>query len=300
MQGTWQIVECSSLTPHPLFSALREKASLTAGSRTLIAWETSEALWLVAGAPSESLLPAFIFSSDASLLEVLKAVADYYAPMNLVQQSLWLQISREAKWPQAKRVQEFLPILGYPSRKEFLLDLDFLATAPPELHQWVVDKKCSLKQIRILRNFGHSALVAWWLDEYAPTQNILLTIINSLQEIQLREKTSLVEILSSVSLPAEPGKGIPPATRDSWQKILEQVEKLRYPVLTSLRRKMQQLIQRTELPTSVKVEFDPDFEAPYLTFHLEAQNFKELQKLLKTLNSTKVQQLFKAYQEPAE
>jgi hypothetical protein len=129
--------------------------------------------------------------------------------------------------------------------------------------------------------------------------NLSMKIISYLMRFEVEERTSIIDLLSSVHVTEStireileimslltikqnklPFETLNPA---SGQELVRQLKGMAYPILTSLHQQLQDLQQASALPPNIDIKVDPFFEKEYIDIGIRARNQEDIYQALEKL-----------------
>jgi len=137
------------------------------------------------------------------------------------------------------------------------------------------------------------------LKRFMVVHNLSMKIISYLMRFEVEERTSIIDLLSSVHVTEStireilelmnllkikqnklPFETLNPA---SGQELVRQLKAITYPILTSLHQQLQELRQASALPPNIDIKVDPFFEKEYIDIGIRARNQEDINQALKIL-----------------
>lgn len=167
-------------------------------------------------------------------------------------------------------ISDTLNILGMNHHEKVLKTLIALASAEDFLKHFTVSHNLSLKNVGYLLRFE---------------VNERTSIIQLLSSIHITESTvrEILEILTLLKLKhgALPLEDLRPA---GSQDLLGRLKVMAYPVRTSLHEELQNLRKASGLPPNIDIKVDPFFEKEYIDIGIRAKNQEDIYQALEKLH----------------
>lgn len=265
----------------------------------LLALQTEDCIKILGGirrfeavSPVEvPVLPAYVLT-EARTLDMIQAVIDFYAPMNLVEKALLLQACQELGLPEDDRINSILPLLDLPRKVQTLEELAFLTRLNPQLQYFIVEKDISLKRIRALQRCEE--IMDWsvaLMETFKPGVNVFLEILQNLWEISRRDELTLFELLEKLQLKKlRLADDIEP--RQALSALRETVQRERFPTLEAAGKDLEEAVSQLGLPAGVDLSWDPQFEKRGLELRARLADENDATELSKVLSSESFAGLF--------
>ncbi len=243
-------------------------------------------------------LPVKIFPSQGEAFLASVGVNHSHHPLSVVEKSQALAVGQTLLTnAQFQTLCQFLEI---PTARIRALYLE-IARYPEEARQYFHEQQFSLKQIERLRSLKIPNLMPWislarQLRIKAPE---FQQIIEMVWDIAVREECSIEECYSQLQIDT--------FLEESWT-VQQKVQRLkqflfdrRYPLLTTLRKRIEQQTQRLQRLSAlpIRVQWDRNMEdlGIWLQIYLkDANTLKTLEEMLKNSEFQKaIKQLFEAF-----
>jgi hypothetical protein len=181
-----------------------------------------------------------------------------------VERMLHLGFSREEMF-------DMLNILGMNPHEKILKMFVALASAEDSLKHFIVSRDLSLKNVDYLLRFEVSERTS---------------IINLLSSVHVSESSirEILEILSLLKLKHDnlPFTKFPLASNS--QDLIKNLKEMAYPLLTSLHKQLQDIQHALALPPNIDIKVDPFFEKEYIDIGIRAKNQEDINQALEKLH----------------
>jgi ParB/RepB/Spo0J family partition protein len=139
------------------------------------------------------------------------------------------------------------------------------------------------------------------LKHFMVMHNLSMKIISYLMRFEVEERTSIIDLLSSVHVTEStireileimnlltikqnklPFETLNPA---SGQELVRQLKAMTHPILTSLHQQLQDLQQASALPPNIDIKVDPFFEKEYIDIGIRAKNKDDIYQAIEKLRT---------------
>lgn len=181
-----------------------------------------------------------------------------------LERMLYIGFSREETF-------DMLNILGMNPHEKILKMLISLASVEDSLKHFIVSRNLSLKNVGYLMRFEVSERTS------------IIDLLSSLHvsESSIRE---ILEILSLLKLKHDklPFTKFPPASNS--QDLIKNLKAIGYPILTSLHKQLQDIRHALALPPNIDIKVDPFFEKEYIDIGIRAKNKEDINQALEKLH----------------
>lgn len=235
--------------------------------------------------------PAFIINDIEKTVDLIKTVAEFYSPLNLIEEARLVLIAQQLGYSPAQLAIEILPVLNYPPQKKFVEKLLELNKLPEALQLFIVEKNISLKRTQVLQRIeNHSDWAKYFLETYTPGLNVFLEIIQNLWEISKRDDIAIHELLQKYI----PLHAIPDSThiKIELQTIRQRIHENRYPLLSDSRRKLETAIKDIQKYYPIKIDYDPNFEVQGVNILTHINDNDALKSFINCLEHDDFRKLF--------
>jgi len=176
-------------------------------------------------------------------------------------------------------INEYLPILSLPSFKGCLNEHLILLEMKEDIKIAVANQFPLKVAIRLNDFKNEDALSLFYLlQELKPSLNKMNEIITMTYEISLREKIKIKNLINE-KIFKEILKDESLSKTQKIQKIREELQKRRYPVLAKSRHEFRMALKLLHLPPSLKITHTNYFEDNILKLNAEFSSHYELKKL---------------------
>lgn len=302
MQLAFQTLTASGPTPYSPFRGLPfDRDVPPRGSRfvrPILAYRSESCIKIIgdihrfeqAQDEGKSSLPAFVISDVAGSLDLCLAVAEYYAPMNLMDQVMLIQAAGYIGLPDEDLIETLLPIMNLPPQRKFLDQLKDLAALKRPLQELIHQKALSLKRCRtFLRTADIQDWILLLLECCQPGINVLTEILQHIWEIGQRDALANQEILESYHL----HEGLPDIPlQQRLATIRETLQRARFPVLSESNDRLSQSVAELNLSGNLQLRWDPRFEAQGLELIARLRNVDQAEQLRELLADKAFRDLF--------
>ena len=180
--------------------------------------------------------------------------------------------------------EEFLPLLGIPSRKSICRDYEQFEDLDDEIKVFLADGTMPFKTVKALLDFdpeSRSILFDWIRGLKFNVNQQILFIENTL-DISLKEGISILQLMrESPMFKIRDDKTL--NNPQKAKRLLAHLHSRRFPLLSRSEKAFEQKIKTLGLPDNVKISYPPFFESPDYRLEIRFRNGKGLGETIKAL-----------------
>ncbi len=190
--------------------------------------------------------------------------------------------------PRKALLEEYMPLLGLPSRPDLLNSYMALNTAEAPVRKAVAGGRLSMRGFEDLQAFSPDdrVEVVKCIDKLNFNFNNQIQFINIICDLIKIKGAGAREILSSepfCSTLSQANINVPQA----GSRLLDLLRRLRFPSLEKAERVFRERVKRLAFPPGIQVHHPPYFEGPHFRLEITFQNGMELRDRLSRLSAVK-------------
>jgi len=304
MKITVKELSTAGPTIHSSFSALpfqRTPASDSILDRPILAYQSPSCIKIVgdihrfiaAQDAGKITVPVYLIQESESTLELLKLIVAYYQPMTLMDKALLTRAALDLGLPRNLLANEIYPDMDLAPREKMIDQVLFLLKLPDELKDFIVEKDLSLKRALVFqRAEDHLDWVSSFISNLKVGINMTAEIIQNIWEMAQKDDVDFKTKAQEMGL-WDMATTEYEDTRLAVMEIREKINSARYPSLSKAGKDLTDTIQVLELPSSVKVKWDPYFEQQGVDISFHAKDDTELDDVIEKLASPAFKNIFK-------
>lgn len=234
---------------------------------------------------------AFVIPLKYTFTDAISLVADYILnqrPLIPIEITRFLVTCQQQCPPNEKKTALFKKLTGMDWTKSLEKDYLALSNLEPLFQKYLISKKAPLKTWLLTAELPPAcrALMQNLVSACQPSLSIFEEISHNLMEILRREN------IASEILVNELNWNCAPDLYDNQrnQKIAELrdlVQARRFPHLTRHRRKIARVLEALDLPASVNLEYDKNYEEPGFIINARIRSVKNLAELHDFINDSR-------------
>ncbi|MCF7807337.1 MAG: hypothetical protein K9M49_01570 [Candidatus Marinimicrobia bacterium] len=238
-------------------------------------------------------VPVYLIQESESTLELLQTIIEYYDPLTLMDKALITRSAIELGVPRPTLAENIFPFMDLPPREKLIDQVLFLLDMPSDLQHFIVDKDLSLKRALIFQKAeGNLNWVSRFISNLKVGINMTAEIIQNIWEMAKQDDVDFKTKAQEMGL-WEMADTHYEDNRQVLLDIRKRISEARFPILTKAGEDVQALLKAADLPSSVKVSWDPQFERQGLDISFHSKDEAELDQTLSKLSSPSFKELFK-------
>ncbi|MBT5551036.1 MAG: ParB N-terminal domain-containing protein [Nitrospina sp.] len=197
-------------------------------------------------------------------------------------------------------IEEYMPLLELERSKKIFMDLCSVKILSPKLKKLLHRARVPVKTF--------STFYKWDEESKTTAENLFARLksgvnkwrdlLELVDEVATRENTTQGNILSREDIQKIMTASDVPAPQQ-YDQIHKILYNLRYPVLSDMRKQVARALDEMELDDKTRLKFEESFESDELKLELKFQSEKELsrqvEKIIKALQSGSVEKLIKIF-----
>jgi hypothetical protein len=166
-------------------------------------------------------------------------------------------------------IDDAMTTLGLQPHEKVMKTLIALASAEDPLKHFVVLHNLPMKIIDYLMRFeiDERASIIALLSSFHVTESTIREILEILNLIKVKQDKLPLEKLNPVN----------------GQEFMKQLKDIAYPILTTLKGKLQDIRQVSALPPNIDIRVDPFFEKEYIDIGIRAKNNNDIEQALEKI-----------------
>lgn len=180
--------------------------------------------------------------------------------------------------------EEFLPLLGIPSRKSIYRVYEQLEDLDDEIKVSLADGKMPFKTVKALLDLDPESrsILFQWIRDLRFNVNQQGFFIENTLDIALNEEISILQLMrESPILKIRDDKTL--NNPQKAKRLLAHLQSRRFPLLSRSEKAFGQKINNLGLPDNVKITYPPFFESPDYRLEIRFKNGKGLGETIKAL-----------------
>ncbi len=208
----------------------------------------------------------------------------------------------QAKIPESKIIQDYLPLLDLERSKKLLVDLKQCAAFSESLNVLLHELNLPLRVFSILFrwNANDQALAETLLGTLRPGVNKCRELLELADETAVKETTSPHEILNRPEIQT-PLQNTDLALNEKYEAVHKQLRLWRYPVLTDLQKQVYRAIDQLRLDGRIKLRTPENFESDQFKIELQFKTREEfvaqVEQLFRVTDSEALDELIRIFKE---
>ncbi|NQV49683.1 MAG: hypothetical protein HQ507_04270 [Candidatus Marinimicrobia bacterium] len=290
-------------TIHSSFSALpfkRDKLPSGRLSKPVLAYQTHSCIKIVGDIyrfqacqdSGQETVAAYLIQESESSLELLRLVIEYYSPMTLMDKALLTKTALELGVQRPILAEHLLSEMNLPPREKLIDQLLFLLKLPSSLQTFILEKDLSLKRALIFKRADqHLDWVEQLISNLKIGINMSAEIIQNIWEMSKRDGVDFKAKAEEMGLWEMAYTEIED-TRFAVIDIRAKINAARFPTLDKAGHDLSQRLAAINLPSQVKVKWDPYFEQQGVDISFHAKNDTELDDVIEKLSSKTFKDIF--------
>ena len=204
--------------------------------------------------------------------------------LDLFEKATLLSRLEQAKIPLSRILSVFMPLVGLAPLRQTRDELIAVAGLPGTVIDYILARNLSLRKIRHLKEFseGSPIFLVEFLEFLSPSANVFEEVTKRLVEVGQRDAETLDRIIESnrfVEIMKD--EAIEKAIR--MKMLRERIFALRYPVLSTENKKIEDALKALDLPRCSDVKWDRSLEAKGLEVKLSLISDEDFEKSLRSL-----------------
>lgn len=238
-------------------------------------------------------VPVYLIQESESTLELIQLVIEYYSPMTLMDKAILTRSAIELGVPRPMIADKIYPFMELAPREKLIDQVLFLLDMPNDLQSFIVDKDLSLKRALVFQKAeGHLEWVSRFISNLKVGINMTAEIIQNIWEMAKQDDVDFKTKAQEMGL----WEMADTDYKDNRQVILDirkRISEARFPILTQAGEEVQTLLEEADIPDSVKVKWDPQFEQQGVNISFHSKDEAELNETIAKLSSSKFKDIFK-------
>lgn len=241
------------------------------------------------GVPS---VPVYLIQESESTVELLELVIEYFTPMTLMDKAILSKSAIDLGVPRNILAEKILPLMDLPPREKLIDQVLFLLSMPTDLQTFIVDKDLSLKRALIFQKAdGHLDWVSRFIKNLKVGINMTAEIIQNIWEMAKNDDVDFKTKAEELGLWQMAEKEYED-NRQAVMEIRQRISEARFPILTQAGRELKAMIAAADLPDSVQVKWDPQFENRGIDISFHSMDEAELDETISKLSSSRFKNIF--------
>ena len=237
-------------------------------------------------------VPVYLIQESESTLELLELVIEYYSPMTLMDKAILVKAASELGVARDILAEKIMPLMDMPPRQKLIDQVLFLLSMPLDLQTFIVDKDLSLKRALIFQKAdGHLDWVLRFIRNLKVGINMTAEIIQNIWElarnddVDFRTKAEELGLWQMADTEYEDN-------RQAVMEIRQRISEARFPILTQAGRDLKAMIDAADLPETVQVKWDPQFENRGVDISFHSNDEADLDETIEKLSSSRFKNIF--------
>jgi len=237
-------------------------------------------------------VPVYLIQESESTLELLELVIEYYSPMTLMDKAILVKAASELGVARDILAEKIMPLMDMPPRQKLIDQVLFLLSMPLDLQTFIVDKDLSLKRALIFQKAdGHLDWVSRFIRNLKVGINMTAEIIQNIWElarnddVDFRTKAEELGLWQMADTEYEDN-------RQAVMEIRQRISEARFPILTQAGRDLKAMIDAADLPETVQVKWDPQFENRGVDISFHSNDEADLDETIEKLSSSRFKNIF--------
>lgn len=244
-------------------------------------------------------IPAYILSQSVTIKNLLSTIVKYHSQChNLypIEVARILHIARANNISDKEIAKEIIPGIGYIQSENMIEQILGLNNIQPDLVNFLISKNALLKSWLLTKDFEPQVqkIFVKIVANLKPSLSIFEEIARNLKEISLKDKKPVMEIINELQIEKiifESNKTF----KDKLSRIRENIEKMRYPIITKHRENIQKIIETVKLPSKFQIQIDKTFEQKYLKLGYTVKSESDIEALRESFSDENFEKLKEIY-----